>query len=163
MPARIERKRSGNMAVGSLVRRIRAIAGRPSSNERRREELRQARREFRRAVRKGARNADPAAIRARARKAFDKREKLPELDIHILAAVEGVYIDTPGGVRTLADGLVARLAEIGGSYYFLAKNGYYYKSIKDTGLSPDLDFVVDTWVPLQVRILAQPYRQLCRK
>ncbi|OTA69035.1 hypothetical protein K449DRAFT_446580 [Hypoxylon sp. EC38] len=154
-------KRKGNtLNLRSLARGLRDIMESRSS-QRRREERREARREFRRAVRQGAKVCDSATIRTRSREAFEKREKLPDLDIHILAAIEGVYLDRPGGTRRLAQGLVARLTKVGGAYYFLAKNGYYYKSINENGLSPDLDFVVDTWVPLQIRLLAQPYRQLC--
>lgn len=166
MSGRIEKKtrQRSPTTLRSLVRGIRKVIGPsrgPTSSQRRRDARREARRKFRHAVRKGAEIADRAELRARARAASEKREKLPLLDLHILAAVEGVYLENPCAVRKLAQGLIARLSKIDGSYYFLAKNGYYYKSMKEDGLGADLDFVVDTWVPLQVRILAKPYRQLC--
>ncbi|KAI1143050.1 hypothetical protein F5Y05DRAFT_420865 [Hypoxylon sp. FL0543] len=147
-----------------LVRGIVGVLSLRDRSRRRREDvLSEANRRFRHAVRDGAASVDAATLRARAREAFERRRRLPDEDIHILAVLEGVYLDAPGRAPRLRDGLVARLAKVGGAYYFLGRNGYYYKGSHRYGRGADLDFVVDTYVPLQIRLLAAPYRQLCRR
>ncbi|KAI0843205.1 hypothetical protein F5Y06DRAFT_292188 [Hypoxylon sp. FL0890] len=156
-----------NNSSPSFRRVVRGVLSVLSSRERARQRQSEARREanrrFLHAVREGVATADAHALRVRAREAFDNRQRLPDEEVHILAILEGVYLDKPGRTRRLKEGLVARLTQVGDSYYFLGRNGYYYRGSDKYGHGVDLDFVVDTWVPLHIRLLSQPYRQLCRR
>ncbi|KAI1409128.1 hypothetical protein F5Y13DRAFT_193606 [Hypoxylon sp. FL1857] len=122
-----------------------------------------AHRQFRRRVRERAAAANASVLRTQANQAIENRRRLPDEHIYALAIAEGVYMDLPGRTPRLKEGLLARLAKVGEVYYFLSKNGYYYKGSDKNGHGVDLDFVVDTWVPVQIRMLAHPYRQLCRR
>ncbi|KAI0890334.1 uncharacterized protein GGS22DRAFT_150617 [Annulohypoxylon maeteangense] len=124
---------------------------------------RRAERDFANQVTAGRAHGQAAVIRQQSRHALERRERLPDAQIYLLAAIEGAHIDRPGHRRRLAEGLVVRLMMYNGAYYFLSGAGYFYKSPHRYGAGSELDFVVDTWVPLTVRIFAQPYRQLCRR
>ncbi|KAI1096015.1 hypothetical protein F5B19DRAFT_215424 [Rostrohypoxylon terebratum] len=127
------------------------------------EQQRQRLRDHEAQVEAARRNGEGSRIRSAARVAAMNRQRLPDDQIHLLAAIEGARIDRPGH-RRLADGLVVRLMKYtDGYYYFLGANGYFYKSLDRYGKGGDLDFVVNTWVPLTVRMFAEPYRQMCRR
>ncbi|KAI2468904.1 hypothetical protein F4781DRAFT_443090 [Annulohypoxylon bovei var. microspora] len=120
-------------------------------------------REFQQRVQEGRASGQAAEIRRASQAAAANRQPLPDAQIYLLAALEGAHIDRPGHRKRLGNGLVVRLTRYENEYYFLASNGYYYKSTHKYGQGNDLDFVVDTWVPLTVRMFAQPYRQMCRR
>ncbi|KAI1462078.1 hypothetical protein F4805DRAFT_453309 [Annulohypoxylon moriforme] len=122
-----------------------------------------AERDFQARAAEGRRTGLSEVIRREYREAFARRERLPDARIYLLAAIEGAHIDRPGHRRRLANGLVVRLCKYEGAYYFLSNTGYYYKSTHRYGGGDDLDFVVDTWVPITVRMFAEPYRQMCRR
>lgn len=56
-----------------------------------------------------------------------------------------------------------RLMKKGGAYWFLSGDGRFYRSRSRYGTSADLSYVADKWVPIQVRMMADPYRQLCEQ
>ncbi|KAI1209894.1 uncharacterized protein F4807DRAFT_460187 [Annulohypoxylon truncatum] len=167
------RRGAAARAVRTLSRFFGLRTGSSRRAEREREAARAARhlarqrerseREFRHRVAEGRASGQAEAIRRASREAFERRERLPDSQIYLLAAIEGAHIDRPGHRRRLAHGLAVRLVKYGDAYYFLANSGYYYKSAHKYGQGADLDFVVDTWVPLTVRMFAQPYRQMCRR
>ncbi|KAI0898539.1 hypothetical protein F4806DRAFT_364411 [Annulohypoxylon nitens] len=120
--------------------------------------------DFQARVELARRNGEATRIRSASRAAAANRQPLPDEHISFLAAIEGARIERPGHARKLAEGLVVRLMKYhDGYYYFLSNTGYYYKSADRYGKAGDLDFVVNTWVPLTVRMFAEPYRQMCRR
>ncbi|KAI1394069.1 uncharacterized protein F4822DRAFT_35470 [Hypoxylon trugodes] len=105
---------------------------------------------------------DAESIRRRASHFWDRRQKLPAADIYRLAILEDVVLNPPGAPPVLSHGLMARLRKYGPSWYFLGYDSYYYKSSNEYGFGDDLSFVVDTYVPLGIRLFAAPYKHLCR-
>ncbi|KAI0380074.1 hypothetical protein F5Y04DRAFT_282204 [Hypomontagnella monticulosa] len=100
-------------------------------------------------------------IRKAQRAGIELRKPIERKEIFRLAELEGVAINFPGRQPPFAEGLRVRLAKRLECYWFLGSNCYYYKSSDRHGNSPDLDFVPETYVPLAIKILAYPYRQLC--
>ncbi|KAI1395889.1 hypothetical protein F4819DRAFT_505112 [Hypoxylon fuscum] len=109
---------------------------------------------------------DGEQLRSRILRAHEAKRKVPKGDIYRLAAIESVLINTndTSAQSRLATGLLARLGEtkVHSVYYFLSYTGYFYKSAHPLGNADDLSFIIELYVPVDVRMLAYPYRQLCR-
>ncbi|KAI8957214.1 hypothetical protein F5Y11DRAFT_340463 [Daldinia sp. FL1419] len=106
-----------------------------------------------------------ALLRKKIRDLQESRQHVDQTVIYTLAYLEGLYVTRPPRGRSrLAQGLIVRLGfhPPEGKWYFLSYEGYYYKSSDPFGHGRDTDLILDTFVPLVMRIRAHPYRALCR-
>ncbi|KAI1107441.1 hypothetical protein F4804DRAFT_329176 [Jackrogersella minutella] len=149
--------------LGMAPRRARSSTSRTRERQRRARRAQRHRRSYEERVRRGVASGQPAVIRERARRAEQNRQRLTDDEIYFLAAMEHVRMDRPGHTPRLREGLLARLAKVGDEYWFLGRNGFYYKSTHRYGQGNDVDFVVNTYVPLGIIVFAQPYRQMINR
>ncbi|KAI1798882.1 hypothetical protein F4811DRAFT_566063 [Daldinia bambusicola] len=133
---------------------------------RRRHELRRRERDLRHAQRYVTPHghvSSARAIRRRVTEAQQRGVRVAQDVLYQLASLEGILITRPpSGRSSLRPGVLARLGQLGGRWYFLGYDGHYYYSSHPLALGADFDISVDTFVPLSIRMIAYPYRQLCR-
>ncbi|KAI0013082.1 hypothetical protein F4779DRAFT_642458 [Xylariaceae sp. FL0662B] len=90
---------------------------------------------------------------------------LPIGDLYRLASLEGVYLSPRGRSAKyldddLGDGLVARFHRFDGWYFFLGRNGHFFRSEHALGRS-GVVLVPEAEVDMELKGTAWPYRQLC--
>ncbi|KAK6948519.1 hypothetical protein Daesc_010287 [Daldinia eschscholtzii] len=159
--------------LGNLLRRFTGldINGRKREHERRRERRRQRaerhrqreQRHMQRYVHPHGHVSNAQTVRRRIQEAQASGTKVAHEVIYQLAALEGILITKPpSGRSSLRPGMLARLGKSGNRYYFLGYDGYYYYSSHELAFGADFDITTDTFVPLAIRMVGYPYRQLCR-
>ncbi|KAI2617574.1 hypothetical protein GGS26DRAFT_603207 [Hypomontagnella submonticulosa] len=152
---------SGRFSLSSAILGLFCVGGSPGRHRRRMRRTQRAARYSPSRPTPPAMVMEAREIRQAQREGIENHRPIKKKKIYRLAELEGVALNWRGRQPPFADGLMARLLRRGNTYWFLGNNCHFYRSSDRHGNNPDLEFVVDTWVPVAVRIFAYPYRQLC--
>ncbi|KAI1465880.1 uncharacterized protein F4812DRAFT_466275 [Daldinia caldariorum] len=145
---------------------LNARAERAEREQQRRREQRRRERDLRhmqRYVTPHGHVSSARAIRRRVTEAQQRGVRVAPDVLYQLAALERILVTRPpSGRSSLRPGMLARLGQLNARWYFLGYDGFYYYSSHPLALGADFDITVDTFVPPSIRMVAYPYRQLCR-